>query len=70
MLLNVIIFSKDRAMQLDLLLQSILLNFNVEDYKFKNLQKDTPSTQYKFEIEGQTRESARRNLDNYLYFSY
>jgi murein DD-endopeptidase MepM/ murein hydrolase activator NlpD len=40
---------------------------NVEDYKFKNLQKDTPSTQYKFEIEGQTRESARRNLDNYLY---
>lgn len=40
---------------------------NVEDYKFKNLQKDIPSTQYKLEIEGPNRESARRNLDNYLY---
>jgi len=39
MLLNVIIFSKDRAMQLDLLLQSILLNFNVEDYKLNILYK-------------------------------
>lgn len=40
---------------------------NVEDYKFKNLQKDIPSTQYKLEIEGPDRESARKNLDNYLY---
>jgi hypothetical protein len=39
MLLNVIIFSKDRAMQLDLLLKSILLNFNVEDYKLNILYK-------------------------------
>lgn len=39
MLLNVIIFSKDRAMQLDLLLQSILLNFNVEDYTLNILYK-------------------------------
>ena len=39
MLLNLIIFSKDRAMQLDLLLQSILLNFNVEDYKLNILYK-------------------------------
>ena len=39
MLLNVILFSKDRAMQLDLLLQSILLNFNVEDYKLNILYK-------------------------------
>jgi hypothetical protein len=39
MLLNVIIFSKDRAMQLDLLLQSILLNFNIEDYKLNILYK-------------------------------
>ena len=39
MLLNVIIFSKDRAMQLDLLLQSILLNFNVQDYKLNILYK-------------------------------
>ena len=38
-LLNVIIFSKDRAMQLDLLLKSILLNFNVEDYKLNILYK-------------------------------
>jgi hypothetical protein len=41
MLLNVIIFSKDRAMQLDLLLQSILLNFNVEDYKLNILYKSS-----------------------------
>jgi hypothetical protein len=39
MLLNVIIFSKDRAMQLDLLLKSILLNFNVGDYKLNILYK-------------------------------
>jgi hypothetical protein len=39
MLLNVIIFSKDRAMQLHLLLESILLNFNVEDYKLNILYK-------------------------------
>jgi len=38
-MLNVIIFSKDRAMQLDLLLQSILLNFNVEDYTLNILYK-------------------------------
>ena len=39
MLLNGIIFSKDRAMQLDLLLESILLNFNVENYKINILYK-------------------------------
>jgi hypothetical protein len=39
MLLNVIIFSKDRAMQLHLLLESILLNFDVEDYKLNILYK-------------------------------
>jgi len=39
MLLNVIIFSKDRAMQLHLLLESILLNFNVEDYTLNILYK-------------------------------
>jgi len=39
MLLNVIIFSKDRPMQLHLLLESILLNFNVEDYTLNILYK-------------------------------
>jgi hypothetical protein len=39
MLLNGIVFSKDRPMQLDLLLESILLNFNVEDYKLNILYK-------------------------------
>jgi hypothetical protein len=39
MLLNGIIFSKDRAMQLDLLLESILLNFDVEDYQINILYK-------------------------------
>ena len=39
MLLNVIIFSKDRPMQLDLLLQSILLNVNFDDYKLNILYK-------------------------------
>jgi hypothetical protein len=39
MLLNVIIFSKDRAMQLHLLLESILLNFNVDDYTLNILYK-------------------------------
>jgi hypothetical protein len=40
-MLNVIIFSKNRAMQLDLLLQSILLNFNVEDYTLNILYKSS-----------------------------
>ncbi len=44
MLLNCIIFSKDRPMQLDLLLESILLNFDVEDYKLNILYK--PSNDY------------------------
>jgi hypothetical protein len=39
MLLNGIIFSKDRPMQLHLLLESILLNFNVEDYTLNILYK-------------------------------
>jgi len=39
MLLNTIIFSKDRPMQLHLLLESILLNFDVEDYKLNILYK-------------------------------
>jgi hypothetical protein len=39
MLLNAIIFSKDRPMQLHLLLESILLNFDVEDYKLNILYK-------------------------------
>lgn len=39
MLLNGIIFSKDRPMQLHLLLESILLNFDVEDYKLNILYK-------------------------------
>lgn len=41
MLLNGIVFSKDRAMQLDLLLESILLNFNFEDYKINILYKSS-----------------------------
>jgi len=39
MLLNAIVFSKDRPMQLHLLLESILKNFNVEDYKLNILYK-------------------------------
>jgi hypothetical protein len=39
MLLNAIVFSKDRPMQLNLLLESILLNFNVEDFKLNVLYK-------------------------------
>jgi hypothetical protein len=39
MLLNAIVFSKDRPMQLHLLLESILTNFNVEDYKLNILYK-------------------------------
>lgn len=39
MLLNVIVFSKDRPMQLNLLLESILFNFNVEDFKLNVLYK-------------------------------
>lgn len=35
--LNAIIFSKDKPMQLHLLLESILLNFDVEDYKLNIL---------------------------------
>ena len=38
-MINTIIFSKDRPMQLHLLLESILLNFNVEDYKLNILYK-------------------------------
>jgi hypothetical protein len=38
-MINIIIFSKDRAMQLHLLLESILLNFDVEDYKLNILYK-------------------------------
>jgi len=41
MLLNGIVFSKDRAMQLDLLLESVLLNFNVDDYKLNILYKSS-----------------------------
>lgn len=41
MLLNCIIFSKDRPMQLHLLLESILANFNVEDYKLNILYKSS-----------------------------
>jgi hypothetical protein len=39
MLLNAIIFSKDRPMQLHLLLESILTNFDVEDFKLNILYK-------------------------------
>ena len=41
MLLNAIIFSKDRPMQLHLLLESILKNFNVEDYQLNILYKSS-----------------------------
>jgi len=39
MLLNAIVFSKDRPMQLHLLLESILTNFDVEDFKLNILYK-------------------------------
>lgn len=39
MLLNAIVFSKDRPMQLHLLLESILANFDVEDFKLNILYK-------------------------------
>lgn len=39
MLINIIIFSKDRPMQLHLLLESILTNFDVEDFKLNILYK-------------------------------
>jgi hypothetical protein len=39
MLLNVIIFSKDRAMQLNLLLETMLSKFKIDDYKVNILYK-------------------------------